>query len=144
MSQTPPDFKTLAGRYLDLWQDQMTAMATDPALADALAGGIAAMSQGVAALMQAAQAATQAAGGGAGGSWASDSGKADHERTPAKSSPSTSPRASAAPAASGGSCLDPADLAGRIAVLEERIAALEAELGRSGGGAGAKPRRRRA
>ena len=32
----PPDSHDLAKRFLDLWQDQVTAMATDPDLADGL------------------------------------------------------------------------------------------------------------
>ena len=33
----PPDLATLAKRYLDLWQEQLIAMAADPDLADSLA-----------------------------------------------------------------------------------------------------------
>ena len=37
----PPDLPTLARRYLDLWQEQLIAMAADPDLAQALARVIA-------------------------------------------------------------------------------------------------------
>jgi len=33
----PPDPESLARRFLDLWQDQMTAVAGDPQLAEAMA-----------------------------------------------------------------------------------------------------------
>src|SRR5690242_10668845 len=33
----PPDLASLAKRYLDLWQEQLTAMAADPDLAESLA-----------------------------------------------------------------------------------------------------------
>ena len=33
----PPDLAALARRYVDLWQDQLTAMAADPALAESTA-----------------------------------------------------------------------------------------------------------
>ena len=35
MSDPPPDFGALARLYLDLWQEQVNAMTTDPAVADA-------------------------------------------------------------------------------------------------------------
>jgi len=33
----PPDLASLAKRYLDLWQEQLTAMAADPELAESMA-----------------------------------------------------------------------------------------------------------
>ena len=45
-----PDLKALAERYLDLWEEQFTAAAADPALASAMAAWLApwrAMSQGM-------------------------------------------------------------------------------------------------
>lgn len=36
-----PDLEELARRYLDLWQDQMAAVAADPMVAEALANAIA-------------------------------------------------------------------------------------------------------
>ena len=33
----PPDLASLAKRYLDLWQEQLTAMAADPDLAESMA-----------------------------------------------------------------------------------------------------------
>lgn len=36
MPEEPPDFKAFAGRYFDLWQSQVAALAANPALAEAL------------------------------------------------------------------------------------------------------------
>lgn len=44
-----PDLEALARRYLDLWQDQMAAMAADPAMMEALSRTFALMTQGAAA-----------------------------------------------------------------------------------------------
>jgi hypothetical protein len=41
-----PDLATLAKRFLDLWQDQMTALAGDPELADNIARFLKAMPSG--------------------------------------------------------------------------------------------------
>jgi len=34
-----PDLRQLAGRYLDLWQEQLASLVGDPAFADLVAGG---------------------------------------------------------------------------------------------------------
>ncbi len=39
----PPDLASLAKRYVDLWQDQLIAMAADPALAESTARILAAL-----------------------------------------------------------------------------------------------------
>lgn len=44
-----PDLEVLARRYLDLWQDQMAAMAGDPAVVEAMSRTFALMTQGAAA-----------------------------------------------------------------------------------------------
>jgi hypothetical protein len=131
MSDAPPDLRALARRYLDLWQEQVSAMAADPALAEALANGISLMTRAAGAFADAAP--TTDAGSEAG------HGAAQPDGTPLSSPPGSAP-AAAAPA---GARLDPDGLAGRVAVLEERVAALEAALGRRGGGTAATPRRRR-
>jgi hypothetical protein len=137
MSEAPPDFKALARRYLDLWQEQVAAMANDPALADVVAQGIAMMTQVPATILQAAAAGasspTQARAADAGPSSAS------------QSEPCQPDSAGAAPvaAAPDGARLDPDGLARRLAAAEERIAALEARLGAGGGKPAAKPGRRR-
>jgi hypothetical protein len=42
-----PDLATLAKRFIDLWQDQMTALAGDPELADNIARFLGAMPSGM-------------------------------------------------------------------------------------------------
>ena len=141
MSDAPPDFKALARRYLDLWQEQVAAVAADPALAEAVARGVAMMTQS-------AQAVAQATGlkvnvpqntGPATG----DGPKAD-ERTeqPGDTKPHADGTASAA-AAPHDPHLDPDELARRVAALEGRVAVLEAALGRRGDKSQPKPRRKR-
>jgi hypothetical protein len=39
----PPDLAQLAKRYLDLWESQLTALGSDPALLDQVARTVAAM-----------------------------------------------------------------------------------------------------
>jgi hypothetical protein len=137
MSEAPPDFKTLARRYLDLWQEQVTAMANDPALAETLAQGVAMMAQMPASILQAAAAGAastvnQARAADAGSSVPSDSPAAGN-----------APGAAPAAAASDGACVDADGLARRLAAVEERLAALEARLGAPGGSPAPKPGRRR-
>jgi hypothetical protein len=127
MTDAPPDLEQLARRYLDLWQEQVAAMATDPAVAEAVAHGIAMMSQGTAALVLAAQAAAKDQAGA-------------HEPT----SSSEPQRSAAAAAAPDDACGDPGRLEARLAAVEQRIAALEAAVGGGGGKPAAKPRKRRA
>jgi hypothetical protein len=43
----PPDPAALAKRFMDLWQEQMTALAGDPALADSIARFLAALPPGL-------------------------------------------------------------------------------------------------
>ena len=108
MSQ-PPDIEALARRYLDLWQDQASALAGDAELARQLGRWLTLMQSGMAHAFQAAAPTTSAPG----------------PQTPAAASDGGQPR------------LD--ELAGRLALLEERIARLEA-----GAGGKRKPAGRRA
>ena len=113
MSNTPPkDEKTspniddLAKRYLELWNKQMGGMATDPALAGAIAQALTesfkAMSQGMAVFAQGVD----------------KSGGADGPQSPR-------PRPQAADAASGVADGESAGLTRRLAALEKRVAVLE-------------------
>jgi hypothetical protein len=141
----PPDLDALARRYLDLWQDQMTAMAGDPTLAAALGRlfetAAAAMPMNwFGAWLQAMQQAMRA--GAASGD---DGGGGTRAKAGAAA-------AAAAPVDGG---RDLARLRRRVAALEARLARLEAgrlESGRLESGkppakrpvrrAPAKPRRR--
>ncbi|CAA7624063.1 conserved hypothetical protein [Candidatus Terasakiella magnetica] len=137
MSEAPPDFKALARRYLDLWQDQVAAVATDPALAEAVARGVAMMTQSAAAVAQATGlkcGATAPVGG---------KPEADERKTPSSTDGQPQAGAQTPAAASDDARLNHDELARRIGALEERIAVLEAALGGSGGKAAAKPRRKR-
>jgi len=127
------DADELARRYLDLWQDQMSALAADQDFARAvqqvmtgmgLTGG--ATPAAWAGWMAGMQPALQGdASADARGRKAAQTGRADQ--------PDAAPGASAPGAAPGGGGADLDKLARRLAALEERIAALEG---------GAKPRRR--
>ena len=121
MMETPVDFRLLARRYLDLWQEQVAAMVSDPALAESVARGISGMAQTV---------------------WANDKGKAGDDTTPAED-PVAAARAAAAAVASDRPRFDSDELARRFAALEERVAALGAWTGGQGAGAEGKHRRRR-
>jgi hypothetical protein len=136
MADTPtgtPDFTALAREYLDLWEDQLTAMAADPTLAGQSArffetmGGAEAASNPMATAQMAAMAQQfmKLAGLAAGG----NTTDGPTEPTPAGPAPAT--------AASDDSAQQLAELTSRLAALEERLDRLEA----GGGGAGrsAKP-----
>ncbi|EME67628.1 hypothetical protein H261_22533 [Paramagnetospirillum caucaseum] len=130
MSDAPPDFQALARRYLDLWQEQVAAVAADPALAEAVARGVAMMTQSAAAVAQATGLKVNQPDGGA----------KEHERREQPGAPHGAASPGPAP---HDPRLDPDEFARRLAALEGRVAALEAALGGGGAGAGAKPRRGR-
>src|SRR5689334_8062037 len=109
----PPDLADLAKRYLDLWQDQLIAMAADPELAEGMARLLGALVPRASPLR-----------GGAFG----------HETT----APAGAAAARAAPS-HGDERL--AELARRLAAIEERLAAVEA--GTRGGGTETRGKRRR-
>jgi hypothetical protein len=119
-----PDLEALARRYLDLWQEQMAAMAADPELSDTLAR-----------LWQ-----TTAAAGPAG--WAALWGAA--APTPRAPAHDTKAGAASAAAAPRERADDVADLARRVAELEVRLGRIEAALAVAGHGErrGPAPRRR--
>ena len=133
--QDPPDIEALARRYLDLWQDQMTAIAADPDFAETMGRLFGLMA------------------------WAAPSAGGSPPTTPIANDLTTKPRGnmrndnkplaepsngSAPPTAArsdGG--YDVARLTRRIADLEARLMALEKGSGGGGGRAGTRPRKNR-
>jgi len=97
------DFDRLARRYLDLWQSQLSGLASDQALTEQIARLFAAANAQVASAIQAAQGAPHAANAAATGS------------------------ASAAASSRNGAD-DVGELRKRVAALEERIAELESRI----------------
>jgi hypothetical protein len=126
-----PDLEDLARRYVDLWQDQMTALAGDPEFAESLQKVMAAL--GVAA-------------SGAPAAWSAwpaafsslmAAGRPDVERGQQSDARKSAAAPGAAPAAAApdGGGADLGVLAKRLAALEQRVAALEGTIGegRAGG-----------
>lgn len=132
----PEDFADLARRFADLWQDQLSAMAADPALAKSVqesmalwqqatqgfpGGGPAAMSDPTAAFQNAAAA------------WAgilnpgpvSDEGRPEHEHSTAEAPPRT--KTASDPSDGGERILHQLDR--RLARIEERLDHLESGTG---------------
>ena len=103
-SGDPADFDRLARRYLDLWQNQLSGMASDHALTEQVARLFAAANAQVASAIQAAQGAAHA-----------------NRETGQAGTPS-------AAAASGHGPDDVGELRRRVATLEARIAELESKL----------------
>ncbi len=153
------DLDELARRYLDLWQDQMTALAGDKEFAETMQRlmttmGLAATAapefwRAWPATMAGLQAAEQTQGASddqsreAGPGAAARSARGSAAGT-AAGTPAGTPAGTAAPAAAsdgGESGLD--QLARRLAALEERIAALEAGGPKRRGRAASKPRKGR-
>jgi uncharacterized protein YceH (UPF0502 family) len=97
------DFERLARRYLDLWQSQLSGLATDQALTEQIARLFAAANAQMAAVLQAHQGASHAA-----------------------TASGTAPAA----AASQHGADDLGELRKRLAALETRVAELEARLDR--------------
>ena len=98
-------FDALARRYLDLWQSQLSGLASDPALTEQIARLFAAANAQVASAIQAAQGTAHAA------------------------SSQNGPSTAAAPSGNGAD--DVGELRKRVAALEARLAQLEARLDRA-------------
>jgi len=117
-----PDLDALAKRFLDLWQAQVAASVSDPALAEAIAQMMA------------------GAPGAPGASHAAPGGQAHAGIAAFTAAAGGAPAAAAAPGAGDERLVE---LDRRLAACEERLAALERAAGGAGGGARAKPRKRR-
>ncbi|HET8728281.1 MAG TPA: hypothetical protein VFO41_12275 [Alphaproteobacteria bacterium] len=103
----PPDLDALARRYVELWQDQWTALATDPQAAESMTRLMTLFAQSAAPMASFLGAFAPAAYG------------PGHDTEP-------SGAASARPASDGGDGrLD--EFARRLAAIEERLARLEAD-----------------
>jgi hypothetical protein len=128
MSDEPSEFEGLAKRYLDLWQDQVNALAADPNMADAVAKGIRAFSGGVATMMSsvAAEAGLPQSSGVTQTSGTHPSGGINEPASPYEASKTGAPASSSASSHSDG---DIVKLRGRIAQLEKRVAQLEKLVG---------------
>jgi uncharacterized protein YceH (UPF0502 family) len=95
------DFDKLARRYLDLWQSQLSGLASDQALTEQIARLFAAANSQIASALQVAQGAQHAA----------------------------STRSPSAASSSGNGADDVGELRKRVEALEARIAELESKLG---------------
>jgi hypothetical protein len=148
----PEDIEELARRYVDLWQDQMTALASDPEFAESLQKVMASM--GVAAsglpglwtawpaamssMMAAAQPGATTGSEKTGGEQEGDGRTAGRR----KAGGTREAEAGSAPAAaaSHGGGLDLGLLEERLAALEQRLLALEGRGRRAGSRAKGKPK----
>ena len=110
----PPDLSTLAKGYIDLWQDQLIALAAQPELAEGLARLLRAMPVVIW---------PNPLGDAPGPQGTAPKGNAhDHNGH------ATPDRPAAAAAPSGRGDIDLRELASRLAALEERLARLEAGI----------------
>jgi hypothetical protein len=146
------DLEDLARRYVDLWQDQMTALAADPDFAESLQKMMAAMgvaASGLPAMWSAWPAALTGVmaaarpippGGGDLDERQNAYGKSAGAAT-GGSRTSAAPGSAAAASAPHGGGPDLGGLAERLAALEQRILALEGGAGGAGRRAKGKPKR---
>jgi len=120
------DLESLAKSYLDLWQDQFAAIAADPANAEAMARLFGAMASGQPLTTRPADGPLE--------------GRDEHTGNDGAAGAT----GSASPGSASGDRDDGlSELAERIGALEKRIGQLERKLERAGGGARAKPRKRK-
>jgi hypothetical protein len=128
----PPEMDALARRFLALWQDQLVATASDPELAAALTRMMTLTGAALAPWTAAMQAAVRRRD-------VDEAAPPDAADAPERPAAADAPeRPAAAPAASGDGGDALAELARRLAALEERLALLEA----GAGGGRARPRER--
>ena len=155
----PEDLDDLARRYVDLWQDQMTALAADPAFAESMqkvmatmgvaASGLPAAWTAWPAAMSSLMAAARPGAEGATVQAAPMQASSDVQGQETQGEPAGKPKrehedagavgaaATAAPPHGGG--LDLGVLEERLAALERRVLALEGRAGRTRSRAKGKP-----
>jgi hypothetical protein len=143
----PPDLSSLAKRYVELWQDYLTAAAADPDLADSLARLLAGMGEAVAlspwsAWLRTASAARERSERAAAPPSRADEQAAPQPATDRPGESEAGATARAAPVAAPPHERDDglAEFARRIARLDERLAAIEADA--RAGTHGGRPRAR--
>jgi hypothetical protein len=138
----PPSLEALAQRYLDLWQDQLAALAADPETSRLMGRSLQLWAGAGPAGWQAIwQAAADGLKGQQGHSF--DHGAfAEFFKQP--SGPAQTRGAAPAGAASGHGDDDVAKLRRRLAELEARVAEVAPKSGGTGGGAGKRARKPRA
>jgi hypothetical protein len=143
------ELEDLAQRFLDLWQDQMSALAGDPEYTEALSRLLAAMGvasaeaptacrgwpDALSGLLQAVEAPGPGDQGGGQGNDHKRGGAADLAKS--LRGAAAGAEAAAVEPGDGGSDLDL--VFGRLAALEERIAQLETRAGRARKGSRPKP-----
>jgi len=125
----PPDLAQLAKRYLDLWESQLTAFGSDPALLDQVARTVAAMG---ATLVAASGAVNEPPG-------ENEDGHGRSRRRKQDAAAAAGAPAAAAASSDGDARLD--QLARQLADLERRLAGIEATL--AGKPGPARPRSRK-
>lgn len=123
----PPEFEDLARRYLDLWQEQWSAMAADPEAAQAMARLYGMMGQQMAAAAPMAEAFLSALPALLGPFATVGQHAHDAAKPAAAANPESSVGTAPAGTAPGGGAGDVAELAERVAALEKRLAKLEAK-----------------
>ncbi len=119
-----PDLDALARRYLDLWQEQMTGMATDPKAMDIMARTMELMNAGAASFAAMAPSPRRP-------------DDAAPDAPPAPPPPSSGPPPPAPASGASDASLD--QLRGRVAELEKRIADLESKTEKCRDLVGRKP-----
>jgi hypothetical protein len=137
-AQDHGDPAALAERFLDLWQDQLASVATDPDLAELVARLWSQWLVGPTAWRPAPAAAPARPSAARP---ARPRGPRQHDTT-GKAGDAEAPRSAPAAAASGDRGADVGDLLARIGTLEKRLAALERTPRRRSGGAERRTRRR--
>lgn len=115
------DMDALAQRYIDLWQEQVAQISTDPQIVDAWGSALQNAAQNLGWTPDAIAAYTAVLKGAVAGAGATGSSGGD--------APRDSTRAKTTSAASDGGGDDPAALLRRIDALERKLAALEADRG---------------